>query len=129
MSSRSGSILSEYSQLKTIPALLSVVFAMTSLYQFGGVSELHLVWLDYTLTTGHAMLASIATYAVAFMSSETRQFENYTSAEQVILGSGLLLVIGHQHIGIISDAISNAGTTGGIVTFLITLLAWGVAVR
>ena len=129
MSYGSGNVLEDYAKLRTLPALLSVVFAMTSMYQFGGVDSLHIVWLNYTLTSGHAMLLGIATFAVAFMSSETKQFENYATAEKVLIGSGFLLVFGQQHIAFIADAIANNQPTGGIVAFLITLLAWGVAVR
>ncbi|ELZ49819.1 hypothetical protein C464_03729 [Halorubrum coriense DSM 10284] len=31
--------LSDYTHLRTLPALLSVVFVLAGLYQFGGISE------------------------------------------------------------------------------------------
>lgn len=124
-----GGLVNDYAQLRTLPAILTLLFSMTSLYQFGGIAEIHVVWLDYTLSQGHAMLLSVATFAVAFMSSETKQFANYMGAEKVIIVAGFVLVFGQQHIGFISSAISNHQPVAGIVAFLITLIAWGVAVR
>ena len=122
-------LVSDYAQLRTIPALLSVLFAVCSAYQFGGLSQPTLIWLDYTLTQGHAMLLGIGIFAVAFASSETKQFANYRPGEKVIIVAGFVLMFGQQHIGFIADTLANNQPAGGIVAFLITMLAWGVAVR
>lgn len=127
-SSVSG-IVSDYSHLRTLPALLSVVFALASLYQFGGISEVHLVWADYTLTTQHAMLTSVGVYALAFASSETKAFDHYQDWEKVLIAGGPALIVGYQYVDFISNLVNTMSNTGPIVAFLITVAAWGVAVR
>ena len=127
-SSVSG-LVSDYSHLRTLPALLSVVFALASLYQFGGITEVHLVWFDYTLTTQHAMLTSVGVYALAFASSETKAFDRYQDWEKVMIAAGPALIVGHQYVDFISNLVNTTSNTGPIVAFLITVAAWGVAVR
>lgn len=36
---RAADMLSDYANIRTIPAVLSVAFVLASLYQFGGISE------------------------------------------------------------------------------------------
>jgi len=60
-----GDALSDYTHLRTLPALLSVVFILAGLYQFGD-SEVMLTWIDYTLTAEHDTFISLAAYAIAF---------------------------------------------------------------
>lgn len=123
-------LLDDYTQLNTIPALLSVLFVVAGLYQFGGISDVTLTWLDYTLTTQHATFASIGTYAVAFASSETKEFKMYEDWEQVMIAAGPLLIVGYQYIPQVADIVNTTGSNlGPIVAFLVTVAAWGVAVR
>ena len=121
--------LEDYTHLRTLPALLSVVFVMAGLYQFGGISEVHITWLDYTLTTGHAMLIAIGAYAIAFASSETKDFDSYENWEMALILAGPVMIVGNEHVGFITDLIATEGNTGPIVAFMITVVAWGVAVR
>lgn len=79
--------MKDYATLKTIPALLSVGFVAAGLYAFGGIAAVELTWFGgYTLTAEHATLGSMAILAVAFMSSETRRFENDEMWEQIMVG-------------------------------------------
>jgi len=130
MATRSmSSLTNDYMELRTIPALLGIVFAIASLYQFGGISEVHITWLDYTLSTQHAMFVSLATLLVAFASSETKQFEAYEDWEKVLIAAGPVLIVSQQYVTEVADIIANNDPTGGIVAFVISVMAWGVAVR
>ncbi|OYR65300.1 hypothetical protein DJ79_08755 [Halorubrum ezzemoulense] len=121
--------LSDYTHLRTLPALLSVVFVLAGLYQFGGISEVMLTWLDYTLTAEHATFISLGAYAIAFASSETKQFESYEDWEKVAIAAGPLVIVGYQYVPQIADIINTSSNLGPIVAFLATVVAWGVAVR
>ncbi|TKX45171.1 MULTISPECIES: hypothetical protein [unclassified Halorubrum] len=124
-----GDALSDYTHLRTLPALLSVVFVLAGLYQFGGISEVMLTWIDYTLTAQHATFISLAAYAIAFASSETKQFESYEQWEQVAIAVGPLVIVGYQYVPQLADLINTSSNLGPIVAFLATVVAWGVAVR
>jgi len=122
-------LVSEYSRLKTVPALLSVVFALTSLYQFGGISQVDLVWLNYTLTTQHAMLASLGTLLVAFASSETKEFDNYEDWEMAMIAAAPILIVGTEYISAINDLVLQSGDMVAAGAYLLTVVSWGVAIR
>ncbi|MFY4815493.1 hypothetical protein ACOJIV_22760 [Haloarcula sp. AONF1] len=125
-----GDLLSDYTQLNTIPALLSVAFVVAGLYQFGGISDVTLVWLNsYTLTAEHAMFASIGVFAVAFMSSETRNFARYETWEQALIGAGAALIVSYQYVPQVADLVNTTSNVGPIVAFMVTVAAYGVAVR
>jgi hypothetical protein len=124
-----GNALSDYTHLRTLPALLSVVFILAGLYQFGGISEVMLTWIDYMLTAEHATFISLAAYAIAFASSETKQFESYEQWEQVAIALGPIIIAGYQYIPQLADLINTSSNLGPIVAFLATVVAWGVAVR
>ncbi|WP_434521084.1 hypothetical protein [Halorubrum sp. AS12] len=121
--------LSDYTHLRTLPALLSVVFVLAGLYQFGGISEVMLTWLDYTLTAEHATFISLAAYVIAFASSETKQFESYERWEQIAIAAGPLVIVAYQYVPQIADIINTSSNLGPILAFLATVVAWGVAVR
>ena len=124
-----GNVLSDYTHLRTLPALLSVVFIIAGLYQFGGISEVMLTWIDYTLTAEHATLISLAAYAIAFASSETKQFDSYEQWEQVAIALGPVIIASYQYVPQVADVINTSSNLGPIVAFLATVVAWGVAVR
>jgi len=124
-----GNALSDYTHLRTLPALLSVVFILAGLYQFGGISEVNLTWIDYTLTAEHATFISLAAYAIAFASSETKQFESYEQWEQVSIALGPMIIAGYQYVPQLAELINTSSNFGPIVAFLATVVAWGVAVR
>ncbi|AFD03988.1 VP4 [Halorubrum pleomorphic virus 2] len=124
-----GSVVEDYTQLNTIPALLSVAFVAAGLYQFGGISDITLTWISYTLTAQHATFVSLGVYVVAFMSSETRDFAYYEQWEQVLIAAGPLLIVGYQYVPQIADIVNTTSNLGPIAAFLVTVAAWGVAVR
>ena len=129
-SSRSpGQVLSDYAHLRTIPALLGIVFSLSSLYQFGGISQVNLTWLDYTLTSEAAMMGSLLVFVVACASSETKDFDYYDGWEKALVAAGPVLIVVHQYVGAISTFIANNSPVAGMLAFLITLTSWGVAVR
>ena len=124
-----SNVIDDYTQLNTIPALLSVLFVVAGLYQFGGISDVTLVWIDYTLTAQHATFASIGTYAVAFASSETKEFRYYEDWEQAMIAAGPLLILGYQYVPQVADIVNTESHLGPALAFLLTVAAWGVAVR
>lgn len=125
-----GATLQDYTELKTIPAMLSVAFIAAGLYQFGGISDITLTWLNsYTLTTQHATFASLGAYVVAFASSETKSFEHYEQWEQGLIAAGPLLILGYQYVDQVASIINTTSNVGPIAAFLVTVAAWGVAVR
>jgi hypothetical protein len=124
-----GSVLSDYTHLRTLPALLSVLFILSGLYQFGGISEVMLTWIDYTLTAEHATFISLASYAIAFASSETKQFDSYEQWEQVAIALGPLIIASYQYVPQVAGVINTSSNLGPIVAFFATVVAWGVAVR
>jgi len=87
-----------------------------------------LTWIDYTLTAEHATFISLAAYAIAFASSETKQFESYEQWEQVAIALGPIIIAGYQYVPQLADLI-NTSSNGRLVAFLATVVAWGVAVR
>ena len=125
-----NSMLNDYKNLRTIPALLGIFFAVASMYQFGGIAEFHILWgIDYTLTTEHAMFASLGTYAIAFASSETQRFEHYEDWEKGVIAAGPLLLVAHQYVGFVADQFAATSPMLPILGFVLSVASWGVAVR
>lgn len=133
-SSRANSLLSDYTNIRTIPAMMSVIYVVAGMYQFGGISDVTIMWLagsgGYTLTAEHAALASMLTFAVAFMSSETKQFENYETWEQIAIALGPVVILGDQYVTEIHDFLIGIGDPLGLqLAFFATVVSWAVAVR
>lgn len=121
--------LSDYTHLRTLPALLSVVFVLAGLYQFGGISEVMLTWIDYSLTQQHSMFVSLGAFVVAFASSETKNFASYEDWEKVAIAAGPGVILAYEFVPFASDLIATDGHLGPVLAFLITVVSWGVAVR
>lgn len=127
---QASEVLSDYSHLRTLPAMLSVAFVLASLYQFGGISEVHLSWLDYTLSTQHSVVVSLGAYVVAFMSSETKQFENYDTWERALIAVAPIVILGYEFTQVVTDLLVQLGDPLGYqIAFMITVVSWAVAVR
>jgi hypothetical protein len=125
-----NSLVNDYKNLRTIPALLGIFFAVASMYQFGGIETFKILWgINYTLTTEHAMFLSLGTYVVAFASSETKQFEAYEDWEKAVIAAGPALIVGHQYVTWVSDQFAAHDPLLPIVGFLLAVASWGVAVR
>ncbi|GAB3315074.1 hypothetical protein [Haloplanus salinarum] len=124
-------IVSNYANIRTIPAMLSVVFALASLYQFGGIATVELVWLsNYTLTAEHSVIASMGTFIIALASSETKSFEYYETWEQGVIALGPLVIVLDYLTTEVTDFILGIGDPLGYqIAFLITIVSWTVAVR
>lgn len=135
MATRSASgtvtgVAEDYAQLRTIPAIIGMVFGAFTIFQFGGIDPIHVNWfVDYTMTQDHAFLGSLAVYALAFMSSETRRFENYRRWEQVMIASGPAVMLAYQYMVEAQDFVANNPDWGGVLFAAIALISWGVAVR
>ena len=75
--------LNNYANLRTVPALLMVLFGLSSLVVFGafGSGGLEFAWADYELTAAHSSGISQIVFVVAFASSEPRDSEHYADWE------------------------------------------------
>ena len=122
-------MMSDYTHLRTLPALLSVVFVLAGLYQFGGIAEVHISWVDYTLSTQHATIASLGVFLLAFASSETKSFDHYEQSEQVAIALGPLIILGFQYSDTVHNLVQTESMWGPVIAFLITVVSWAVAVR
>jgi len=130
-SNKASSMMGDYANLRTLPAMLSVAFIIGSLYQFGGISDVTLTWLSsYTLTNQHAVMLSLGVFLAAFASSETRQFDNYETWEKIAIAAGPLVIIGDQYTTEVTDLLMGFGDPLGMqLAFFATIVSWGVAVR
>lgn len=126
--SRASGIVSDYANMRTIPAMLTLAFVASSLYAFGGITEFTLVWIDYTISTEHTALISLGAYAAAFASSETRQFSNYSQEEQLAVALGPAVIIGYEFIPQVNDFIVGLGDPLGMqLAFAATVVSWVAA--
>jgi hypothetical protein len=85
--------------------------------------------MNYTLTTEHALFVSLGSYAVAFMSSETKEFQSYEDWEKAMIAAGPALMIGHQYWTWMGDQFATHDPLLPVIGFLASVAAWGVAVR
>jgi len=123
-------MMADYMNMRTIPAALSVAFIMASLYQFGGIANIELSWLSYTLTTEHSLMVSLGAFVAAFASSETRDFQYYSQQEQIAIALGPAVILGNEYVTQVHDMLINIGDPLGLqLAFLATLVSWGVAVQ
>jgi len=127
---RATDMVSDYMNIRSLPAMLSVAFVAASLYQFGGVTTVELPWLSYTLTTQHSLLISLGAFAAAFASSETKQFEYYEVWEKVAIALGPAVILGNEYLPAVNDFLTSLGDPLGMqLAFLATVVSWGVAVQ
>lgn len=128
MATNTKSVLSDYTQLNTIPALSGVLFAVASAVQFLGAS-ISLATPQYTFDPAHALLTSLVVLVVAFASSDTKDWRRYETYEQGIVAVAVVTMVGSEYITEISDLIANNSPTAGILAFMISMAAWGVLAR
>jgi hypothetical protein len=123
-------MLGDYAQIRVVPALASVLFIAASALQFGAIEPITVTWLDFTLDTSYSMVVSLGVFALAFASSETKSFEHYDQWEQIVIGLGPALILGHEFVPALSDFIASIGDpTGYAIAFVVTMASWAVAVR
>ncbi|WP_420181836.1 hypothetical protein ACNO8S_09585 [Haloarcula sp. KBTZ06] len=127
---RASDMVSDYMNIRSLPAMLSVAFVAASLYQFGGITTVELPWLSYTLTTQHSLLISLGAFAAAFASSETKQFEYYEDWEKIAIALGPAVILGNEYLPTVNDFLTSLGDPLGMqLAFLATVVSWGVAVQ
>ena len=122
--------MNDYAQLNTIPAIASTAFIIAGLFTFGGISSFDLIWLSYTVTSTHSMVISLAVYVIAFMSSDTKNFQYYDRWEQAfILGTPAVILL-WEYMTEFKDFIIGIGDPlGAQLLFAVTIVGWMVAVR
>lgn len=120
----------DYSQLRSVPALLGMLFTVLSLYQFGAFGDsMVIAWFDYTVDSSHVMFGSLGIYALAFMSSETKAFENYEQWEQGFIVASPGLIFTYEYVGFVADLVNSMDPWTQILGFLIAAGGYGVAMR
>lgn len=89
-----GGHLEDWGQLRTIPAVIGMAAFLTTIFFYGafGNEPLEFAWFDYQLTDTHAVGATLGIYAIAFASSETRDFSLYETWEQALIAAGPVLM-------------------------------------
>lgn len=127
MTSHVSARVDDYSNLRTVPAVIGLLFGLASLVQFGGIAPLEFSWFDYTLTGDHAMWISLGSLVVAFASSETTDFDDYATWEQAVMALGVGLIAADRHLGFVADFIDSLGDMGHMIAFALAFAAWGVA--
>ena len=127
---RASDMVSDYMNIRSLPAMLSVAFVAASLYQFGGITTVELPWLSYTLTTQHSLVISLGAFAAAFASSETKQFEYYEDWEKIAIALGPTVILGNEYLPAVNDFLTSLGDPLGMqLAFLATVVSWGAAVQ
>ncbi|ARS89642.1 hypothetical protein [Natrarchaeobaculum aegyptiacum] len=125
-----GRMTSNYANLRTIPAVLGVLFGLMSLYQFGAFGDtLGFAWFDYELTAMHAMVGSLIVYVIAFASSETRSFDHYHDGEKVLIAVSVLLILLYPQVDYAVTLVEYHDPGTMIVAWLVTISGYGVAIR
>lgn len=124
-------VADDYANLRTIPALLGALFGVLSFFTFGAIDAITWNWfVEYTLTAEHAAIGSLIVYVIAFMSSETKQWESYTTAEKGAIGSGIVLIFGHEYIGAFQTHLFGPYDPHmSVLALVIAVLGYIVAVR
>jgi len=129
-SSYSTGYLDDLANIRTVPAAVSGAFLLLSLYAYGGVSSVELVWVGYTLEAGHALIGSLVVYLIAFMSSESNDFESYDQEEQALIVAGPASMLGWEYVPMFHDAVASLGDPlGQQVLFALSIVSWAVIVR
>jgi len=128
--SSSRGYIDDLTNIRTVPAAVSGAFLLLSLYAYGGVNSVELVWVGYTLEAGHALLGSLLVYLVAFMSSESNDFEDYEQTEQGLIAAGPLSMLGWEYVPQFHDAVASIGDPlAQQALFALSVVSWVVIVR
>jgi len=128
MATSTNSLLRDYSQLNTIPALSGVAFAIASAVQFLGGS-MSLTTPSYTLDPAHAMIISLVALVVAFASSDTKDWRYYETWEQGVVAAAVFLMIGMEYLTEIQNLVNNNAPVAPLMAFGLAMVAWGVLAR
>jgi len=122
---------SDYGNLRELPIGLSALLVIASLFTFGGISALEFVWFGYSLTAEHAVWIGVAGYGVAFMSSQTKQFERYELPEKALILAGPASMLGWQYVPAVSDTATSmlGDPVAQQVMFVVSLVSWAVTLR
>lgn len=120
--------MDEYIDLNTVPALVGIAFAVSSAVQFE-LASVTVDVLDYTPAGVDLVLLSMAALAIAFASSETKDFRYYSDQEKLAIAIGPVLIIGQHYVTEIADIIANNDPAGGVIAFALAMLSWGVVSR
>lgn len=125
---RSQSMLGQYTQLNTIPAIVGIIFAVAAGVQFLDVT-ITIGIVSYTFDPAHAMFVGFGALVVAFASSDTKDWRFYDTWEQGLVAVAVVLMISGEYVAEVATILSNNQPVAGIIAFAISMAAWGVLAR
>lgn len=117
--------LADYTELRTVPAVIGVLFALSSLTLFLG-GELTLAALDYSFTAEHSLLVSVASLAAAFAASDTNDFAYYREWEKGLVGLFVVLLFAVEFTSTGHSLIHDNQPYAGIIAFVWGIAAWAI---
>lgn len=125
----SNSLLSDYANLRTLPALTSAALIALSAQLYQAIPQLTLNWFNFTVSNQGALLGSLLIYVIAFASSETKSLEYYENWEMALISSGPGLMLLYQYIPYVQDQFAANSPTFSMIAFAFSVVSWGVMVK
>lgn len=123
-----SSMLRDYTQLNTVPAIVGIIFAVSAGVQFLDLT-ISIGLLGYDFPTAHATFVSLGVLVLAFASSDTKDWRFCDTWKQAIVAVAVLLMVSGEYVTAIVDLIANNQPLGGILAFAISMAAWAVLSR
>lgn len=124
-----GGFVENYTQLNTIPALVGILFAVSSGVQFLGMTISIQHPIAYSFPSEHAMIVSLLALIVAFAASDTRSYEFYETWEQLTVVVAVAAMISSQYIAEVQTIVANNQPWTGTALFAVSVVAWAILSR
>jgi len=124
-----GGFVENYTQLNTIPALVGILFAVSSGVQFLGMTVAIQYPISYSFPTEHALIVSLVALVVAFAASDTRSYEFYKSWEQLTVVIAVAAMISAEYFAEVQSMVTNNQPWAGTALFIVSVVAWAILSR
>ena len=117
--------IGDYTELRTVPAIIGVLFALSSLTLFLG-GELYIGALDYTFASEHSLLVSVVCLAAAFAASDTNDFAYYRDWEKGLVALFIVVLFAVEFSSTANSLIHDNEPYAGIIAFVWGVVAWAI---
>lgn len=124
-----SSIVRDYSQLNTVPAIAGILFAVAAAVQFLGASISIAHPVSYTFAGTEAVVVGLSMLTIAFASSDTKSLEHYETYEQAMIAIAGVTMIGMEYFTEVSDFVNSDPAVWGTAAFAVSMLGWAVVAR